>query len=102
MAERDLVQQLDEAVMAMLAGRDRPAAGPEVTELLTIGARLRQTPDASFRARLKLELEKTNMATAATYIRPGFASITPYLHPENAAKFLDFVKRAFGAEEIAR
>jgi PhnB protein len=102
MAERDLVQQLDQAVTAMLAGNGPASAGPEVTELLRIAADLRRRPEESFKARLKFELEKQTMATTATYIRPGFASVTPYLHPGNAAEFIDFMKRAFGAEEIAR
>src|SRR5882724_10015599 len=102
MAERDLVQQLEQSVTAMLAGSERPLVGPEVTELLAIAARLRHRPEESFKTRLKFELEKTTMATTATYIPRGFSSITPYLHPANAAEFIDFMKRAFGAEEIAR
>jgi len=31
----------------------------------------------------------------------GAASVLPYLHPERARPYLDFLKRAFGAEEIA-
>ena len=36
------------------------------------------------------------------YIREGFRSLTPYLHPASAARVIDFLKQAFGAEEIAR
>lgn len=36
------------------------------------------------------------------YIREGFRSLTPYLHPASAAKVIDFLKQAFAAEEIAR
>ena len=32
----------------------------------------------------------------------GFHSVTPYLHVEGAAEFIDFLKRAFGAEELMR
>src|SRR5260370_40726178 len=102
MAERDLVQQLDQEVTALLAGQGAAAAGPEVTELLRVASDLRHRPEESFKARLKFELEKTTMASTATYIPRGFSSITPYLHPANAAEFIDFTKRAFGAEEIAR
>jgi PhnB protein len=31
----------------------------------------------------------------------GAASLMPYLHPERARPYIDFLKRAFGAEEIA-
>jgi PhnB protein len=36
------------------------------------------------------------------YVREGFHSLTPYLHPRSAAKTIDFLKQAFDAEEIAR
>ena len=43
------------------------------------------------------------MATAAvTPLREGFHSITPYLIVEGAAKTIDFLKQAFGAEEKFR
>ncbi len=32
----------------------------------------------------------------------GMHSITPYLHPKGAPKVIDFLKRAFGAEEVFR
>jgi PhnB protein len=36
------------------------------------------------------------------YVREGFRSLTPYLHPVSAAKTIDFLRQAFEAEEIAR
>jgi hypothetical protein len=47
MPERDLIQQLDRAVEAMLAGSPA-AAGPEVTELVRIAGWLRDLPDEDF------------------------------------------------------
>ena len=35
-------------------------------------------------------------------IPDGYRTVTPFLTVKNAAKFLDFVKKAFGAEEIMR
>jgi len=35
-------------------------------------------------------------------IREGFHSVTPYLTAQQAAELLDFVKQAFGAEELLR
>jgi len=32
----------------------------------------------------------------------GFHTVTPYLHPEGAARVIDFMRRAFGAEEVFR
>jgi PhnB protein len=31
----------------------------------------------------------------------GMGTVTPFVHPLSARKFIDFVKRAFGAEEMA-
>jgi PhnB protein len=31
----------------------------------------------------------------------GLGTVLPYLHPEGARKYIDFLKRAFGAEEMA-
>lgn len=39
---------------------------------------------------------------AVNYIRPGFHTVTPYLIIAGAAKWIDFVKRAFGAAEKFR
>ncbi len=38
----------------------------------------------------------------ATHVPEGLRSVTPYLHPRGAAKLIDFLKQAFGAEEAAR
>src|SRR3954470_21527195 len=42
------------------------------------------------------------MPTKAKPIPPGFRSVTPYLSLSNAARALDFYKRAFGAQEVMR
>lgn len=41
-------------------------------------------------------------AAAINPIPEGFHSITPYVLVDDAARFIDFLKQAFGAEEIAR
>lgn len=109
MAERDLIQQLDQAVDAMFAHAAAPATGPYVAELLGIAAALRDLPDEGFRSSLKAEvIRKRNMtptterATTKDWIREGFHSVTPYLHPRKASELIDFMKEAFGAEELAR
>jgi len=42
------------------------------------------------------------MPTKAKPIPSGFRSVTPYLSLSNAARALDFYKRAFGAQEVMR
>jgi PhnB protein len=111
MPERDLIQQLDQAVEAMFAGSST-TAGPEVTELVRIAGLLRDLPDEDFRARLRGDLlraiqdsqkEKNTMPTAsANWIPAGFTALTPYLHVGDAAAQIDFLKRVFDAEEKGR
>ncbi len=111
MPERDLIEQLDRAVEAMLAG-SAVSAGPEVTELVRIAASLRGLPDEGFRARLGRQIlgaiqdsrkESKKMGTATVnWIRAGFTSLTPYLHVANAAAEIEFLKKMLGAEELGR
>jgi uncharacterized glyoxalase superfamily protein PhnB len=111
MPERDLIEQLDQVVEAMLAGSSSPA-GPEVTELARIATSLRDLPDEDFRARLRQDLlgairdsekERKTMSTATVnWIRAGFTSLTPYLHVANAAAELEFLRKMVGAEELGR
>jgi PhnB protein len=42
------------------------------------------------------------MAKTATPIPPGFHTITPHLSVNGAAKYVDFLQKAFGATEIHR
>ena len=95
MAKRDLIQQLDTAVQAMLHGSSAPA-GPEVTELLRIASYVRDLPDPEFRNRLK---EKIMLQTE---VKPSwiFHTVTPYLHPASVTKLIAFLKATFGAEAL--
>ncbi len=38
---------------------------------------------------------------ASTPAAEGLGTVLPYVHPEGARKYIDFLKRAFGAEEMA-
>lgn len=42
------------------------------------------------------------MSKANSYIPSGFQAVVPYFHVDGAARFLDFVKAAFDAEETYR
>jgi PhnB protein len=39
---------------------------------------------------------------AGSPIPEGFRSVTPYFHPHGADRMIDFLKQAFGADEVAR
>ena len=107
MAERYIIDQLDDAVTALLAKREPVVseADRELAELITVARELRGLPSQQFRAALKEQLGgKNNMSTAPakTFKRPGFHTVTPYLIVKPAAELADFVKQAFGAIESFR
>jgi uncharacterized glyoxalase superfamily protein PhnB len=116
MAERDLIEQLNRALEAMMPGRNAAPSPlePRIAGLLRVAEDLQDLPDQAFRERLKTELlkqaaqrkETKNMATSAataSYIRKDFHTVTPYLILNGGAgNFIEFVKKAFNAEERFR
>ena len=106
MANLSLIEQLDGAVEAIIANPDAPipSVDASVAALLRVAAELRDLPRADFKARLKADLERRASMTRAAVkpIREGFHTITPYLIVQGAAELIDFVKQAFGAEELYR
>src|SRR5436309_1365807 len=106
MANVILIEQLDRAVEAIIANPDAPipSVDASVAALLRVAAELRELPRTDFKARLKADLERraSMTKTAVKPIREGFHTITPYLIVQGAAELIDFVKQAFGAEELYR
>lgn len=110
MPKRSLSEQLDQAVQALLSRPDSllPSAEAELAPLLSVAAALRDLPREEFKLRLKSDLQRSSsMATqpkpeAASYIREGFHTITPYLIVPGAVEFINFLKAAFGARERLR
>jgi PhnB protein len=108
MAERSIIDQLDDAVTALLAKRDTAVneADRELAELVAVARELCDLPSEEFRAALKEQLGgKNDMSTATKQIestpQPS-QTITPYLTYRDAAAAIDFYKRAFGATELMR
>ena len=118
MINRTPIEELDRAIDAMLAGpRDaEPKVGAKQATLVRVAAELRDLPDENFKARLKLELlaksepltesklkEKENISTTTVSpVRAGFRTITPYLQVMPVEEVINFVKQAFGGEELFR
>jgi PhnB protein len=108
MAERSIIDQLDDAVTAVLANRELTVSGAdrELTELVAIARELRGLPSKQFRSALKEQLGgKDKMSTAVKsqkFKREDFHTVTPYLIVKPAVELVDFVKQAFGAVESFR
>jgi PhnB protein len=111
-----LIEQLDQAVEALIANPDAPLPrlDNEVAALVRLAAELRELPRENFRTSLKDNLERSAMSAKVEPVtersekdestaelkpmRGGLHTITPYLAVREANELIDFVKRAFGAE----
>jgi PhnB protein len=99
------IEQLDLAVDAMLAASrsKMPAVDSSLAALLDIARELRDQPRENFKARLKDELERSiAMATTTEPVAAVRVSAAPRLTFKDAAKAIDFYKKAFGAVETMR
>jgi uncharacterized glyoxalase superfamily protein PhnB len=109
-----LIEQLDDAIEAILArpGASLPTVSENrelsldasIAELLAVAAELRDLARPDFKTRLMMDLMRPASTRKETVnpIREGFHTITPYLIVHGAAGLVDFVKQAFGAEELYR
>ncbi len=103
MPERDLFEQLDQAIEQMLFGAAPAVIGDrELAPLAELAGALRHLPSESFRDRLKAELERKAMKTQSTSTTAGFRAVTPFLIHAEAPALVDFLKTTFEAEELKR
>ena len=108
MAEPNVIERLDAAIDAILAGRQEGLAvrDPDLAALLVIAADLRDVPDPQFKKRVIADLlpgsKEEMMSTTESRLKPGFQTIRPYLVVDGASDFIQFLKDAFGATENAR
>src|SRR6267142_4596497 len=106
MAERSAIDQLDDAVAAIIAQReaDLTSLDPSVASLGQLARDLKGLPDENFKAQLKTELiRRATMSSLApaTEVK-SVRRLTPYLCVRNASAAIDFYQRAFGAKELTR
>jgi PhnB protein len=105
MPKRSLMEQLDDAVQAMLVRPDGKLVGvdPGLAPLLRIAADLHDLPRENFKARLKSELEgRKTMASVAEPITAVHPIATPRLTFKDVAKAIEFYQKAFEAAETWR
>lgn len=111
MSEQFLIDQLDEAIDAIIARGEAITTGePVLTELVTVGLELRNLPRESFKSQLREALKRsTAMTTTGTETqkspektRAGYQTITPYLTVKRAEQLVEFVKQVFGGVEVFR
>jgi uncharacterized glyoxalase superfamily protein PhnB len=120
MSEQFLIDQLDEAIDAIIARREltpppatEEAVLSDLADLSALGRELSQLPRENFKSNLKETLRRsTIMTTAGTsaglptpqpkHVRAGYQSITPYLTVRRAEQLVDFVKTVFDGVEVFR
>src|SRR5215813_12747806 len=122
MTDRALIEQVDQAIDGILAGREqtKSADDPTLSALVGIAASLRDLPDDGFKTRLGRELaaasreaefqRRTPMTTSTSVERtessapefPAIDTVTPFICVPEGAKLIDFMKHTFGAEETTR
>jgi PhnB protein len=106
MSEHSLIDRLDALVDAVLAdrGRSPESRDPELDALAAIAVDLLGIPQEGFRERLRAELESGRRSPAIAPVRmpEGFHTITPYLIVEGGATLIDFLAKAFDAQEKGR
>jgi PhnB protein len=108
-AELAKIERVNKAVEAMLGRADgrAPKVEDEIEPLVRIAAELRNLPSASFKARLKSQLEgEKNMATLTVPTITVPAAVRPLAVPRltfrDAAKAIEFYGNALGAKENFR
>src|SRR5438270_14005625 len=107
MAERDLIERLDDAIEAILAGRREglAIAEPELATLLMAADDLRALPDPAFKSKLLAELVppmEDEMTAIAEDVKTEFPSIRPYLLVPDADGMIAFLQEMLGAERLGR
>ena len=113
MSEQLFIEQLDEAIVAIVARSEAmtfSADQPELAELAALGSELCLLPRENFKLNLREALiRSTAMTTSATKSEtsrgkagPGNHTITPYLTVKRSADLVEFVKQVFGGVELLR
>ncbi len=105
MSEDARIDRLAEALEAIIADPRAPLrpADAELAELLRIAQDLHDLPSPAFKARLGADLSRRATMTSTTdTTAEAIQSVTAYLAVRPAIELIDFVKRAFGAEELLR
>lgn len=100
MAERDLIERLDEMIDAIVARKPAPSLEPELAIFAVLATDLRDLPDPRLKARLKRELfpEKEEVMEAIATVK----NVRPYFIVKGADDLIAFLQQTFDAELLLR
>lgn len=92
-AERDVIERLDEMIGAILAGRrDTPVVDADLAMLAAVAADLRDLPRPDFKTKLRRQLMPN------VEVKEELHTMTPYFVLKGADRVIQFLREAFGAE----
>jgi PhnB protein len=104
MAERSIIDQLDDAVAALTEGRqlDLTNPGPELSALVGIAQGLVGLPRAAFKATLQQQLIRRDSMSSPAPQQEPVRSVSLYMCVADASAAIEFYREAFGAKELMR
>ena len=106
MAERSIIDQLDDAVAAIAERRsfDLTAVDAHVASLAEVAKGLVGLPRETFRVELREQLTRRDSMSSPAQKKEELSvrSVTLYLCLANASAAIDFYREAFGAKELFR
>ena len=106
MAERSIIDQLDDAVAALAEGRqvDLTNVGPELSALARVAQDLVGLPRDTFKAELQQQLiRRDSMSSPAEQLETNTVrTVSLYMCIAGASAAIDFYREAFGAKELSR
>jgi PhnB protein len=106
MAERSIIDQLDDAIAALAEGRqlDLTNPGPELSALVGVAQDLIGLPRETFKTELQQQLiRRDSMSSPAQQPETSpVRSMSFYICIAGASAALDFYREAFGAKELMR
>jgi PhnB protein len=106
MAERSIIDQLDDAVAAIAEARQFDSAnlGPELSALVGVAQSLVGLPSDTFKAELRQQL--TRRASMSSPVKQSetnpVRSVSLHICVAGASAAIDFYREAFGAKELMR
>jgi PhnB protein len=106
MSERSIIDQLDDAVATIIAGRavDTTTVEPEVAQLAEVARDLSGLPSERFKVELREQLiRRDSMSSPALKTEAmSVRRLSFYICVRNASAAIDFYREAFGAKELMR
>jgi PhnB protein len=106
MSKQPNIDQIDRAITDIMANPDAtPPVDSSLEDLILIARDLFTMPAPSFKAQLRLQLERKapmSTSTKTVQFRAGFRTVTPYIFVPELEELIGFLRQVFGAVDTGR